>query len=122
MSRLVILSSMCLVMHGSLYNSSEFVLKALNSVPFDQVGPTDYVTYQITHALQVRVVILGQDPYINQGEAMGLSFSVPPGVRVPPSLANMYKELAADLGCKTPNHGCLEKVRLLLLLLLCGNV
>jgi hypothetical protein len=46
------------------------------------------------------------------GEAMGLSFSVPPGVRVPPSLGNMYKELAADLGCKTPNHGCLEKVRI----------
>jgi uracil-DNA glycosylase len=41
---------------------------------------------------------------------MGLSFSVPPGVRVPPSLANMHKELAADLGCTTPNHGCLEKV------------
>jgi uracil DNA glycosylase len=105
-------------MQGSLDDSREFVSKALNSVPFDQVGPTKYVTHQITHALQVRVVILGQDPYINQGEAMGLSFSVPPGVRVPPSLANMYKELAADLGCKTPNHGCLEKVRLLLLLLL----
>lgn len=44
------------------------------------------------------------------GEAMGLSFSVPPGVRVPPSLQNMYKELASDLGCKVPNHGCLEKV------------
>lgn len=63
------------------------------------------------HAVQVRVVILGQDPYINAGEAMGLSFSVPPGVRTPPSLANMYRELAADLGCSTPNHGCLEKVR-----------
>jgi hypothetical protein len=47
----------------------------------------------------------------HSGEAMGLSFSVPPGMRVPPSLANMYKELAADLGCKTPNHGCLEKVK-----------
>lgn len=42
---------------------------------------------------------------------MGLSFSVPPGVRVPLSLQNMYKELAADLDCKVPNHGCLEKVR-----------
>jgi hypothetical protein len=62
--------------------------------------------------LQVRVVILGQDPYINPGEAMGLSFSVPPGVRVPPSLANMYKELSTDVGCVVPNHGCLEKVRL----------
>lgn len=49
-------------------------------------------------------------PLVHAGEAMGLSFSVPPGVRVPPSLQNMYKELANDLGCKVPNHGCLEKV------------
>ncbi|KMN83157.1 uracil-DNA glycosylase [Chromobacterium alkanivorans] len=53
----------------------------------------------------VRVVILGQDPYHGDGEAMGLSFSVPPGVRVPPSLRNLYKELAADLGCGVPNSG-----------------
>ncbi|MBV8680994.1 MAG: uracil-DNA glycosylase [Aquitalea sp.] len=46
----------------------------------------------------VKVVILGQDPYHGQGEAMGLSFSVPPGVRIPPSLRNIYKELMADLG------------------------
>ena len=65
----------------------------------------------IFHALQycaprdVRVVILGQDPYHGAGEAMGLSFSVPPGVRVPPSLRNIYKELASDTGATPPLHG-----------------
>ena len=56
----------------------------------------------------VQVVILGQDPYHNPGEAMGLSFSVPKGVKVPPSLKNIYKELATDLGCAVPNHGDLS--------------
>lgn len=58
---------------------------------------------------QVKVVILGQDPYHDDGQAMGLSFSVPPGLRVPPSLQNMYKELRDDCGCALPNHGNLEK-------------
>ena len=53
----------------------------------------------------VRVVILGQDPYHGAGQAMGLAFSVPRGMRVPPSLANVYKELAADLGLARPGHG-----------------
>lgn len=53
----------------------------------------------------VKVVILGQDPYHGQGEAMGLSFSVPPGVRIPPSLRNIYKELVADLGGGMPASG-----------------
>lgn len=56
----------------------------------------------------VRVVILGQDPYHGQGQAHGLSFSVPPGVRVPPSLVNIYKELQADLGIPPARHGFLE--------------
>ncbi|MBI3144561.1 MAG: uracil-DNA glycosylase [Pseudogulbenkiania sp.] len=66
---------------------------------------------QVFHALadaapaDVRVVILGQDPYHGAGEAMGLSFSVPPGVRIPPSLRNVYKELAADLGTGIPASG-----------------
>ena len=47
---------------------------------------------------QTRVVILGMDPYINEGQAMGLSFSVPPNVKIPPSLKNIYKEIATDLG------------------------
>ena len=55
----------------------------------------------------VRVVLLGQDPYFNPGQACGLSFAVPPGVQVPPSLANMYKELATDLGITPVKHGWL---------------
>jgi uracil-DNA glycosylase len=67
---------------------------------------------------ETKVVILGQDPYHGDGEAMGLSFSVPPGVRIPPSLRNIYKELNSDLGLPIPTHGDLtawaeEKVLLL---------
>ena len=58
---------------------------------------------------EVRVVILGQDPYHGPGQAMGLSFSVPEGVKVPPSLVNIYKELEADLGITPPAHGDLTK-------------
>ncbi|GFH25650.1 uracil-DNA glycosylase [Haematococcus lacustris] len=57
---------------------------------------------------KVKVVILGQDPYHQPGQAMGLSFSVPRGVRVPPSLLNVYKELQRDLGCTLPSHGDLS--------------
>jgi uracil-DNA glycosylase len=56
----------------------------------------------------VRVVILGQDPYHGPGQAHGLAFSVRPGVRVPPSLVNIYKELHADLGIPPARHGFLE--------------
>lgn len=54
---------------------------------------------------RVKVVILGQDPYHGPGQAMGLSFSVPQGVRVPPSLANIYRELRSDCGIAPPGHG-----------------
>jgi uracil-DNA glycosylase len=54
---------------------------------------------------RVKVLLLGQDPYHDAGQAHGLCFSVRPGVRTPPSLANMLKELKADLGCKIPNNG-----------------
>lgn len=57
---------------------------------------------------QVRVVILGQDPYHGEGQAHGLCFSVQPGVRTPPSLANIYKELESDLGIPRARHGFLE--------------
>ena len=56
---------------------------------------------------QVRVVLLGQDPYHDVNQAHGLCFSVRPGVKAPPSLVNMFKELNKDLGCKVPNNGCL---------------
>ena len=57
----------------------------------------------------VKVVILGQDPYHGPNQAYGLSFSVKPGVRIPPSLVNIYKELKDDLGCYIPNNGTLTK-------------
>jgi uracil-DNA glycosylase len=56
---------------------------------------------------KVKVVLLGQDPYHGEGQAQGLCFSVPPGVRPPPSLVNIFKELHRDLGCKVPNNGSL---------------
>lgn len=68
------------------------IFNALNTTPFEQV----------------RVVILGQDPYHGPGQAHGLCFSVQPGVRVPPSLANIYRELQADLGLVPPSHGYLQ--------------
>ena len=57
----------------------------------------------------IKVVILGQDPYHNIGQAHGLSFSVKPGIEAPPSLVNIYKELNEDLGCYVPNNGYLVK-------------
>ncbi|MDR7855324.1 uracil-DNA glycosylase [Tissierella sp.] len=57
----------------------------------------------------VKVVILGQDPYHGPNQAYGLAFSVKEGVRIPPSLLNMYKELKNDLGCYIPNNGVLKK-------------
>jgi uracil-DNA glycosylase len=61
-----------------------------------------------TPLAQVKVVLLGQDPYHGEGQAHGLAFSVRPGVAPPPSLANLMKELASDVGCAKPDHGCLE--------------
>lgn len=57
----------------------------------------------------IKVVIIGQDPYHEEGQAHGLSFSVKPGIEIPPSLLNIYKELQDDLGCYIPNNGYLEK-------------
>jgi len=75
-----------------IYPPGAQIFNALNSTPFDKV----------------RVVILGQDPYHGPGQAHGLCFSVQPGVRVPPSLANIYREIEADLGIPIPGHGCLQ--------------
>lgn len=73
----------------TIYPSQE---KILNALAF--TAPKD-----------VRVVILGQDPYHGPNQAMGLSFSVPQGEKLPPSLRNIYKEMAADLGCSMPESG-----------------
>jgi uracil-DNA glycosylase len=64
--------------------------------------------FELTSLERVRVVILGQDPYHGPGQAHGLCFSVRPGVPVPPSLANIYRELADDVGFRPVDHGCLE--------------
>lgn len=64
--------------------------------------------FALTALDTVRVVILGQDPYHGPGQAHGLSFSVPPGVRPPPSLANIFRELASDCAIPSPAHGTLD--------------
>ena len=65
--------------------------------------------FHLTPLSEVKVVILGQDPYHNINQAHGLCFSVQPTVEIPPSLENIYKELHDDLGCKIPNNGYLVK-------------
>lgn len=77
----------------TVYPPRECIFNALKMTDFDEV----------------RVVILGQDPYHEKGQAHGLAFSVNVGIPTPPSLANMYKELESDLGCYIPNNGFLEK-------------
>ncbi len=76
-----------------IYPPAEDIFNAFHFTPLDQV----------------KVVILGQDPYHEEGQAHGLSFSVKPGIDIPPSLVNIYKELEDDLGCYIPNNGYLEK-------------
>jgi len=76
-----------------IYPPGKFIFNAFNTTPFKDV----------------KVVILGQDPYHNPGQAHGLSFSVPLGVPPPPSLVNIFKEQHEDLGIDIPNHGNLEK-------------
>ena len=68
-----------------------------------------FKAFELTKFDKVKAVILGQDPYHNPGEAMGLSFSVPKNVRIPPSLKNIYKEIERDLGHPLPTHGDLTK-------------
>jgi uracil-DNA glycosylase len=73
--------------------------------PSDQI----FTAFHSTPLSKVKVVILGQDPYHEPGQAHGLSFSVQEGIEPPPSLVNIYQELQSDLGCTIPNHGCLQK-------------
>ena len=65
--------------------------------------------FHLTPLSKVKVVIIGQDPYHESGQAHGLSFSVKPGIDIPPSLANIYKELHDEMGTYIPNNGYLEK-------------
>lgn len=72
-------------------------------------GPLIFNAFNLTPFDEVKVVILGQDPYHGKGQAHGLCFSVPQGIAPPPSLVNIFKELNTDLGVAIPNHGNLEK-------------
>ncbi|MGI9138307.1 MAG: uracil-DNA glycosylase [Sediminibacterium sp.] len=76
-----------------IYPKGSLIFNAFNQTPYDKV----------------KVVILGQDPYHNPGQAMGLSFSVPEGIKPPPSLMNIYKELNKDIGLAIPTSGDLTK-------------
>ena len=78
--------------HHIVYPPGKFIFNAFDTTPVENV----------------KVVILGQDPYHGEGQAHGLCFSVQRGVKPPPSLVNIYKELEADLGISPPQHGCLE--------------
>lgn len=73
--------------------------------PSDEI----FTAFELTPLSDVKVVILGQDPYHGDGQAHGLCFSVKPDVETPPSLVNIYKELNSDLGCYIPNNGYLTK-------------
>src|SRR5262249_32472613 len=75
-----------------VFPPEEDVFNAFRATPFDKV----------------KVLLLGQDPYHDDGQAHGLCFSVRPGIKPPPSLGNIFKELHNDLGCSIPNHGCLQ--------------
>ena len=77
----------------TIYPPRDKIFFALKSTPYEQV----------------KVVIIGQDPYHGEGEAHGMCFSVNPGINIPPSLQNIYKEINRDLGCKIPNNGYLLK-------------
>lgn len=72
-------------------------------------GGQIFNAFNLTHFDNVKVVILGQDPYHGPGQAHGLCFSVAPGIKPPPSLVNIFKELKSDLGLAIPNHGTLTK-------------
>ncbi|MCM3162448.1 uracil-DNA glycosylase [Metabacillus litoralis] len=77
----------------TIFPERENIFRALNETPYDKV----------------KAVILGQDPYHGEGQAQGLSFSVQPGVKLPPSLRNIYIELQDDINCSLPENGSLVK-------------
>lgn len=77
--------------HHKVFPPEKEVFNALVHTPYDKV----------------KVLLLGQDPYHDDGQAHGLCFSVRPGVKPPPSLVNIFKELKSDVGCHIPNNGCL---------------
>ncbi|MCR5001892.1 MAG: uracil-DNA glycosylase [Lachnospiraceae bacterium] len=87
----------------------ETVREEYKSRPVYPPSEDIFNAFALTPLNEVKVLILGQDPYHEPGQAHGLSFSVKPGVDIPPSLVNIYKELHDDLGCYIPDNGFLEK-------------
>lgn len=87
----------------------EFVKEQYSKYQIFPPSEDIFNAFHLTDYDKVKVVILGQDPYHNEGQAHGLCFSVKPGVEAPPSLVNIYQELRDDLGCYIPNNGYLEK-------------
>lgn len=86
------------------YLVSEYKSQIIYPDMYEIFNALEYTSYKDT-----KVVILGQDPYHGENQAHGLSFSVKEGVRIPPSLKNIYKELSTDMGCYIPNNGYLKK-------------
>ena len=86
-----------------------FVLQEYRTAQVFPPAEDVFNAFHLTPLGQVKVVIIGQDPYHNVGQAHGLCFSVKPEVEIPPSLVNIYKELEDDLGCTIPNNGYLVK-------------
>lgn len=92
--------------YKSLY---EFVKQEYNTTQVFPPSEEIFTAFHLTPLSEVKVVIIGQDPYHNVGQAHGLCFSVKPDVEIPPSLVNIYQELHDDLGCAIPNNGYLVK-------------
>lgn len=87
----------------------QFVQKEYSTAVVYPPADDIFNAFHFTPLREVKVVILGQDPYHNEHQAHGLCFSVQPGEEVPPSLVNIYQELHDDLGCYIPNNGYLKK-------------
>lgn len=87
----------------------KFVREEYNTKQIFPPADDIFNAFHLTPLKDVKVVIIGQDPYHNDGQAHGLCFSVKPDVDIPPSLVNIYQELHEDLGCRIPNNGYLVK-------------
>lgn len=87
----------------------QFVKQEYNTTQVFPPAEDIFNAFHLTPLSEVKVVVIGQDPYHNVGQAHGLCFSVKPDVDLPPSLVNIYQELRDDLGCKIPNNGYLVK-------------
>jgi len=93
-------------------DASESIIQELNkeiknSISIFPSKDIIFKAFELTSFENTKVVILGQDPYHNDGQAQGLAFSVPPHFPIPPSLKNIYKELYTDVSITPPQHGCL---------------